>query len=185
MNFQTINPILIRKGRLRPPIGFVLPKSLLTKTCYCSQLYGRFQQKYETPCTAARRQGEARRNSMLLLCELESLLWQFDKWIVCPTRFVSAIVWCLLIDDLSHIISRLSVLLELACLLPASQPDILASQCTVMRFFYLKETSTWKIQVNSLNFIFLLFWGRLGEKFQKWPYFWVFEEKKIEFWPEN
>ena len=29
---------------------------------------------------------------------------------------MSAIVWCLLIDDLSHIISRLSVLLELACL---------------------------------------------------------------------
>ena len=28
---------------------------------------------------------------------------------------MSAIVWCLLIDDLSHIISRLSVLLELAC----------------------------------------------------------------------
>ena len=141
MNFQTINPILIRKGRLRPPIGFVLPKSfhdyapgyvLLTKMCYCSQLYGRFQQKYETPYTAARRRGAAvaRRNSMLLLCELESLLWQFDKWIVCPTRFVSAIVWCLLIDDLSHIISRLSVLLELACLLPASQPDILASQCS-------------------------------------------------------
>ena len=43
---------------------------------------------------------------------------------------MSAIVWCLLIDDLSHIISRLSVLLELACLLPASQPDILASQCS-------------------------------------------------------
>ena len=42
---------------------------------------------------------------------------------------MSAIVWCLLIDDLSHIISRLSVLLELACL-PASQPDILASQCS-------------------------------------------------------
>ena len=32
----------------------------------------------------------------------------------------------------------------------------------------------WKIQINSENFIFLHFWGRLGEIFQKWPYFWVF-----------
>ena len=156
MNFQTVIPILIRKGRLRPPIGFALPKSLLTKTCYCSQLYGRFQQKYETPYTAARRRGAAaaRRNSMLLLCELESLLWQFDKWIVCPTRFVSAIVWCLLIDDLSHIISRLSVLLELACLLPASQPDILASQCS--KYAALRHLTSLSLKGRPTGILFML-----------------------------
>ena len=38
----------------------------------------------------------------------------------------------------------------------------------------------WKIQINSENFIFLPFWGRLGEIFQKWPYFLVFE--RIFFW---
>ena len=44
----------------------------------------------------------------------------------------------------------------------------------------------WKIQINSLNFIFLHFWGRLGEKFQKWPYFWVFERIFfLKFWLKN
>ena len=82
MNFQTINPILIRKGRLRPPIGFVLSKSfhdyahgyvLLTKTCYCSQLYGRFQQKYETPYTEARRRGAAQFYASALRARVSSM----------------------------------------------------------------------------------------------------------------
>ena len=44
----------------------------------------------------------------------------------------------------------------------------------------------WKIQINSENFIFLHFWGRLGEIFQKWPYFWVFERIFfLKFWLKN
>ena len=44
----------------------------------------------------------------------------------------------------------------------------------------------WKIQINSENFIFLHFWGRLGEIFQKWPYFWVFERFFfLKFWLKN
>ena len=52
--------------------------------------------------------------------------------------------------------------------------------CTLMHFLYLyinrhrSWLDFWKIQVNLVNFIFLHFWGRLGEKFQKWPYFWAF-----------
>ena len=43
----------------------------------------------------------------------------------------------------------------------------------------------WKIHINPEKFIFLHFWDNLGQKFQKWPYFWALEKKRLKFWPKK
>ena len=60
----------------------------------------------------------------------------------------------------------------------------MATHYTLMRFSDLKETQTSLLTPflkNSDKFRKLYFLALLGEIFQKWPYFWVFERIFLKF----